>query len=218
MNRYHRNPGIALFWAITLLVLIIQMIVIAGSKQKLSLRMRIAMLLFAFVPLTATLLQTKFYGLSLTNISIVGLAMLLYLITLLDMNATVAKANQQEIRMLREEQELTQNLFDQTASALASAIDAKDKYTHGHSGRVAAYSESIARVYGLSEEECRKVYYTALLHDVGKIGIADSFITKDGKLTKEEFAEIKKHPTIGNQILSNISLSKHLREGVHYHH
>jgi len=218
MNLYHRNSGIVLFWIITLTVLLIQMIVIARSKQSLSLRMRIAMLLFAFVPLTAALLQTKFYGLSLTNISIVGLAMLLYLITLLDMNATVAKANQQEIKMLRDEQELMQNLFDQTASALASAIDAKDKYTHGHSGRVAAYSESIARTYGMSEEDCRKVYYAALLHDVGKIGIADSIITKDGKLTKEEFEEIKKHPTIGSQILSNISLSKHLSEGAHFHH
>ena len=73
----------------------------------------------------------------------------------------------------------------QSASALASAIDAKDKYTHGHSRRVAEYSEMIAEVYGKTDSECRDIYLARLLHDVGKIGIPDNIINKDGRLTDE---------------------------------
>ena len=109
-------------------------------------------------------------------------------------------------------------LFEQTAEALAGAIDAKDEYTHGHSSRVALYSRKIAETYGLSAEECDTVYYTALLHDVGKIGVPDHIINKKGRLTEDEYAAIKKHPVIGNQILSTISEYPYLSIGAHYHH
>ena len=111
-----------------------------------------------------------------------------------------------------------QTLFEQTAKALAGAIDAKDEYTHGHSSRVAKYSRKIAETYGLSPEECDTVYYTALLHDVGKIGVPDHIINKKGRLTDDEYAEIKKHPVIGDQILSTISGYPYLSIGAHYHH
>ena len=74
-------------------------------------------------------------------------------------------------------------MFEQTAEALANAIDAKDKYTHGHSSRVAEYSKKIAALSGKSEQECEEVYFAGLLHDVGKIGVPSSIINKDGKLT-----------------------------------
>ncbi len=109
-------------------------------------------------------------------------------------------------------------LFDQTSEALATAIDAKDKYTHGHSTRVADYSVKIARAVGKSEEECQQIYYAALLHDVGKIGVPDSIINKDGKLTDEEFAQIKLHPVHGNNILSRISEAPYLSIGAQFHH
>ena len=109
-------------------------------------------------------------------------------------------------------------LFGQTAEALATAIDAKDKYTHGHSTRVADYSRRIARALGKSDEECERIYYAALLHDVGKIGVPDQIINKEGKLTDEEFAQIKLHPFYGNNILSRISESPYLSIGANYHH
>ncbi len=109
-------------------------------------------------------------------------------------------------------------MFGQTAEALATAIDAKDKYTHGHSTRVADYSLKIARAAGKSDEECKKVYFAALLHDVGKIGIPDNIINKDQKLTDEEFAQIKMHPVYGNLILSQIRESPYLSWGAQYHH
>ena len=104
----------------------------------------------------------------------------------------------------KEEQKKEHALFEQTAEALATAIDAKDKYTHGHSARVAMYSTQIAREAGKSEEECEQVYFAALLHDVGKIGVPDSIINKPAKLTDEEYAQIKTHTTMGDRILRNI--------------
>ena len=80
------------------------------------------------------------------------------------------------------------------------------------------YSTQIAREAGKSEEECERVYFAALLHDVGKIGVPDTIINKDGKLTDEEFARIKMHPVYGNQILSSIQQSPTLSIGAHYHH
>lgn len=106
----------------------------------------------------------------------------------------------------------------ETAEALASAIDAKDAYTHGHSTRVAEYSRAIARRLGKSEAQCRNIYISALLHDVGKIGISNSIINKKGKLTPEEYEVIKTHPAIGAQILSNITQIPHIASGAYYHH
>ena len=124
----------------------------------------------------------------------------------------------EQVRQLTEQQKQAERLFEQTATSLVTAIDAKDVYSHGHSIRVAEYSERIARMMGKSDEECRKVYYAGLLHDVGKLGISDGIITKNGKLTAEEYAEIKKHPVLGNQILSSISDYPYISIAAHYHH
>lgn len=106
----------------------------------------------------------------------------------------------------------------ETALALATAIDAKDSYTHGHSTRVAEYSQKIAQLSGKSDTECRDIYLAALMHDVGKIGVPNSIINKQGKLTEEEYRVIKAHPIIGRQILSNIKQAQHIADGAYYHH
>ncbi len=117
-----------------------------------------------------------------------------------------------------EEHKNVQRLFSQTATALANAIDAKDKYTHGHSSRVAEYSRKIAERLGKSPAECDEIYYAALLHDVGKIGVPEEIITKEGKLTAEEFDLIKQHPVIGAQILKSITEYPYLSIGANFHH
>ncbi len=109
-------------------------------------------------------------------------------------------------------------LFEQTATALANAIDAKDEYTHGHSARVAEYSRKIAEHYGKSPAECDEIYQIALLHDVGKIGVAESIINKEGKLTDEEYEAIKMHPVFGAQILNSITEYPDLIIGARFHH
>ena len=121
-------------------------------------------------------------------------------------------------RDFERKQQETREQFEQTAEALASAIDAKDRYTNGHSRRVAEYSLKIAKKAGKSEEECEKVYFSALLHDVGKIGVPIEILSKKGRLTDEEFAQIKQHPAMGGQILSSIKKSPWLSIGARYHH
>ena len=102
--------------------------------------------------------------------------------------------------------------------ALAHTIDAKDKYTIGHSTRVAQYSRMIAEKMGLSEEEQQRIYNMGLLHDIGKIGVPSSIINKPSRLTDEEFAIIKTHPTLGYEILSEIKSRPDLAVGALYHH
>ncbi len=121
-------------------------------------------------------------------------------------------------RVKEEEQKKLRILFEQTATALVNAIDAKDKYTHGHSSRVADYSKKLAQMLGKSEKEVDEIYYAALLHDVGKIGIPASIINKDGKLTDEEYDTIKQHPELGAQILQSIKEYPYLSIGAHFHH
>ena len=130
----------------------------------------------------------------------------------------VGKAKNHEIELYKEAQERENILFEETTEALANAIDAKDKYTHGHSTRVALVSKRIAKEVGYSDEDCKQVYFAALLHDVGKIGVKDDIINKQGKLTDEEYEQIKMHPVYGNQILSSIKESPYLSIGAHYHH
>lgn len=101
---------------------------------------------------------------------------------------------------------------------LAEAIDAKDAYTNGHSGRVAAYSKEIAKRYGYDESQQDEIYMMGLLHDVGKIGVPDWIINKTSRLTDEEFAEIKKHPVTGNNILKRIKEMPQLAFGARWHH
>ena len=102
--------------------------------------------------------------------------------------------------------------------SLANAIDAKDKYTKGHSGRVADYAREIARRYGYGEKKINDVYMMGLLHDVGKIGVPDDVINKPAKLTDEEYEIIKQHPVMAATILENIREMPQLIVGAKWHH
>lgn len=102
--------------------------------------------------------------------------------------------------------------------SIANTIDAKDKYTSGHSVRVANCAVEIAKKLGWSESEIQNFRYVALLHDIGKIGVPDSVLNKPAKLTDEEFAIIKKHPVTGGEILKDIRMIDHVQEGASFHH
>lgn len=119
---------------------------------------------------------------------------------------------------LRESNRKITNLTTQVMMALASAIDAKDKYTNGHSTRVAEYSRELARRMGKSTQEINDIYYIGLMHDIGKIGIPDKIINKPGRLTEEEYDMVKAHPVIGAEILENISELPGISIGAHWHH
>lgn len=119
---------------------------------------------------------------------------------------------------LNESNRRMKRLSTQVMMSLASAIDAKDAYTKGHSMRVAEYSCELARRMGKSPQEVENIYYIGLLHDIGKIGIPNAIINKPGKLTDEEYAVIKSHPAIGAEILGNISELPDISIGAHWHH
>jgi len=121
-------------------------------------------------------------------------------------------------REIKTKTEKLAHAYVQIVQALAASVDAKDKYTHGHSSRVAEYAREIARRAGYNEAEQDDVYMTGLLHDVGKIGIQDAIINKTSRLTDEEFAEIKTHPSVGAEILQKITDLPGLVIGARWHH
>ena len=217
-NRYVRTDLFVLWYILPLAITVIMLSVIVQYYKKFKRGIRVSLILFSVLPFLASTIQVFTYGISLTNISMVGTVVLLYIFALLDLNKEIDRANKREIEVLRDEQTRLRVMFEQTAGALSSSIDAKDRYTHGHSKRVAEYSERIAQAAGMSKEECEEVYFAALLHDVGKIGIPNNIINKEGRLTDEEFDIIKTHPVIGNQILSSINQSPYLSVGAYYHH
>lgn len=119
---------------------------------------------------------------------------------------------------LRIQQQEIKKLFIQTVTALSEAVDAKDRYTSGHSRRVAEYAQMIAAKMGKSKEEQEEIYRAGLLHDIGKIRIPVDIINKAGKLTDEEYNMIKIHPVTGYHILSGISGSNYIAIAAKYHH
>lgn len=96
----------------------------------------------------------------------------------------------------------TRELFEQTIGALANAVDARDRYTRGHSNRVSHISEAMCRVMKLAESEIEKIKWAGLLHDVGKIGIRDNILLKPGPLSRDERILMNQHPTIGAEIVA----------------
>ncbi|MBR1553523.1 MAG: HD-GYP domain-containing protein, partial [Schwartzia sp.] len=114
--------------------------------------------------------------------------------------------------------EESQELFREMAIALAKTIDAKDNYTHGHSERVAAYARMISKRAGDDEEAQERIYYMGLLHDIGKIGVAETIINKTSRLDDEEFHSIQYHTIIGSEILRNIHQFPDLSVGARSHH
>jgi HD-GYP domain-containing protein (c-di-GMP phosphodiesterase class II) len=116
---------------------------------------------------------------------------------------------------------LYQNLQDSfvaTVRCLAAAIDAKDPYTAGHSSRVTEYAVLLGQELELSLEKVDEIRLSGLLHDVGKIGIPESILSKPGKLTDEEFEAMKRHPEVGANILYPIEPLRHLIPGIQRHH
>lgn len=114
--------------------------------------------------------------------------------------------------------EQLKKLFFNTVISLVDVIEAKDKYTEGHSKRVAFYSVELAKKLGYGEDEVEKIEIAGVLHDVGKVSIPQEILQKTGSLTDEEFAAIKTHPWNGYKIIENINFDENIKYGVAYHH
>lgn len=113
--------------------------------------------------------------------------------------------------------DMRKNYFE-TMNVLVRAIEASDPYTSGHSIRVSAYSEAIAKQVGLPQGKIDLIKSAALLHDIGKIGIDKNILHKNGKLEKNEFDEIKSHPSIGATIIADLSYLANISDIIKHHH
>lgn len=139
-------------------------------------------------------------------------------------DVAMAVKNAELITDLKTAYDKEHQLFIDTSVALATAIDARDRYTHGHSERTSHYSLVIANELiesgkmAYDREFMETVQLSALLHDIGKIGIKDEILNKPGKLTPEEFDIMKKHVEIGGGILKPVKGLNHLADGILYHH
>ncbi len=122
------------------------------------------------------------------------------------------------IKDLQRSSQENRELFIGTVKALAAAIDGKDPYTRGHSERVSRFSVAIAQRLNLPDDEVEKIRISALLHDVGKIGIDDNILKKPAALTDEEYEIMKKHPQKGYKIMSQIPAMKEFLPGMYMHH
>lgn len=121
-------------------------------------------------------------------------------------------------RKLEKQHQETMTLISEITEAFAKVIDMKDKYTNGHSSRVAKYTTMLARELGCDEETIEKYYRIALLHDIGKIGVPPEVLNKPGKLTDEEFETIKSHTSLGYDALKDISIMPELAVSAQAHH
>jgi len=138
--------------------------------------------------------------------------------TLADNFNVMSEAVGQAIEQLKKAAHENNLLFINSVRMLAAAIDAKDPYTRGHSERVARYSIGIGKNLGLSEKEMRNLRISALLHDVGKIGIDDRILRKPGALSDDEFEVMKQHPAKGAAIMSGAAQLIDIIPGMKYHH
>jgi len=132
--------------------------------------------------------------------------------------AELEKKVDEQTLELKNQQKRISELFVETVTALSEAVDAKDRYTSGHSKRVAKYARMIAERMGKSKEEQDEIYRAGLLHDVGKIRIPAEIINKPGRLNDEEYDIIKIHPVTGYHILKGISDNHCIALATKYHH
>ncbi|HEX6900140.1 MAG TPA: HD domain-containing phosphohydrolase [Thermoanaerobaculia bacterium] len=122
------------------------------------------------------------------------------------------------VQQLRQAAQANRELFIGSLRAFVAAVDAKDPYTRGHSERVAAYSRTIARYLQLPEEVQHKIWIGALLHDVGKIGVEDRILRKEGVLAPDEYEQMKLHTVMGADIMAPIEQLKEMIPAIRSHH
>ena len=125
---------------------------------------------------------------------------------------------EKQTRIANQRADRLEHMSREMVQTLALTIDAKDRYTNGHSFRVARYAVALAKAMGWPQEEIRDLAQEALLHDVGKIGIPDSILNKPGKLTREEFTVIQSHTVTGSSILSRSESLQDAAQVARYHH
>ena len=216
-NTYHRGVLFIVNYLLVFAGPILDLTIVIQFRKKISKKLLKSFYLFIIVPIAAGIIQAAKYGVSLINMSLAVVSIFLYTFAYEDINDKISEEKDSEVEHLKKDQMKIQNLFEQTIKAFVNAIDARVDYAEGHSVRVADYAYMLAQMNEKSEEECKEIYQAALLHDVGKIGIPDGILMKDGDLTKEEREAMRQEPLIGERILSGITDFPSLSLGAKYH-
>ena len=177
-NHYHRSTLHLLCYVFPFLIILLLECAVLLYRKRLSRYFVRAVLIGITIPTVASIVQMFFYGVSLTTLTMVFIVIIFYTLTLNYLSEAADRARKHEVAFFREQQKKEFEMFEETTEALANAVDAKDKYTSGHSIRVAYYSRLIAKEAHLPEKTCEQIYFAALLHDVGKIGVPLEIINK----------------------------------------
>lgn len=177
---------------------------------------------FGFILYAPTTNNIVDYQISIRkNIELVDLDLFWILILVIGIDVVVALTMlvmSFKTRMLLKKQAEFGRIINESFLTFSNMIDAKDNYTKGHSQRVAIYSREIARRMGMDKDEQRNLFYIALLHDIGKIGIPDIILKKNGKLDSDERQIIEQHVRIGGDILKDFTAIEGIEAGARYHH
>lgn len=221
-NYYQRGKLFLLTQVCPYIVYVLSLYLMIRYRRAFKKRERIYLGIFIVIPLFAELIQVMNYKYSTLNVACsLGLIMVFTFIQSerkLDDEYKVRGQIIDENKRLEELQQYQENLSSQLIDVLCSTVEAKDQYTRGHSQRVAQYAREIMYRMGGDEKILQEVYYIGLLHDVGKISIDDSIINKKGRLTEEEYEQIKLHTVAGYQILKHVDVIPDLAIGARWHH
>ena len=201
-NVYHRGRGFLLCYVVPVVFPLIQYTVIRHYRRSFSRLIYISLVLYILLPIATGIIQIFTYGLSIVNMSMVLVSVSLYIFTYIDVNTEAEQAHETEVDVLQRDRRSMKRLFEQTVNAFVSGIEKRDILTEGHALKVAETARKIAELDGKDEEMCDKVYYAAMLHDVGMLSISD----------RPDENEMRKKPVYSAELLSGITEVPYLSE------
>lgn len=214
-NVYHRGPGFLICYIIPILCPLIQYTAIRRYLRNISKYIYISLVLYIFVPIAVGIIQIFAYGVSIVNMAMVMVSISLYIFTYLDINDAVLRAHKIEMGELKKENSSMQRLLKQVSTAFISAGERKHNFGQGHSARVAEIARRVSIMAGKNEDECDKIYYAALLNNVGFMGIDDRLIEEEETNEDEtKINELKLEE--GKRILSEITDYPYLKDVVYH--
>ncbi len=221
-NVYTRGPLFILSQLPAVVTFLLVALVYLRAWTAMNAKERTCFSMYLTLPVIGILIQGLFYGVPTLAVSLTLDFLLVSMLINSEMDTQLLDSQQrlkeERIRSLQVLRDNQAKLTGEIIIALGGAVEAKDRYTNGHSQRVAQYARELAGHMGWDKDKQEKIYYAGLLHDVGKIRISDAIITKNGRLTDEEYAQMKLHPMAGYYILKKISSIHDFAIGARWHH
>ncbi len=221
-NGYHRGDLILITQTASYLIYFIAVYILIKYRRHLRRKELVFFWSYVIFPLIAQLVQITTYKIAAFNVTASFVLLLIFIFIQSEMKLEMEKKEHalKTIEMSHMEvlQGNQEHLIDQIITALSNTVEAKDVYTSGHSSRVANYAREIMYRLGGSGQQQMDTYYMGLLHDVGKIRVQDSIINKNGRLTDQEYEQIKLHTVAGYHILKGVTVIPDLAMGARWHH